>query len=100
MKNQKKIQHYPKYVAMGDPKGTALQREGKDEEGNVLYYRIAGDWDVATKIVNGELLVNEKEDSKMYHANNMKLVEILRDVWGKDNAGYTGCKKYDKGYHF
>lgn len=81
----------PNYVAV---EGIALRRE-YTEDGSIQYHRIAGEWSLSAKLVNGELFADELEGSPLYHLNGKKLVEITRDAWGKDNAGYTGCEEFD-----
>jgi hypothetical protein len=83
---------YPKYVKIkysDNALGCALQWDGAE------YCRDAGAWEVGVKVVDGKLLIDSKDRDHLEHLDGLELVEVTRDAWGKDNAGYTQDPKYD-----
>jgi hypothetical protein len=72
---------FPRYAKLG---ASELRHQGDG-----VYYRDAGCWDVQTGWRDGKLVAVE-EDGPMAHAYGLELAEITEEEWRDGNKGYLG----------
>jgi len=74
---------FPKFIAIGEPKGTAVRHEG-----NGVYYRDAGAWETQARwSAEGKLEVAQPTPEEPDWSKVRPGVPITREQWANDNKG-------------